>query len=72
MKRLLLVLVSIIVPIALGCAGALIAVLTHPDANIDQDGWRLAWTGFGCGMLAGIASVWWFWRRRVGMIVPRQ
>jgi len=64
MKRVLLVLASIIIPIVLGCAGALVAVLTHPDANIDRDGWRLAWIGLGCGMLAGIACVWWFWRWR--------
>lgn len=64
MKQFLLLLASFIIPFVFGCAGALIAVLTQPDANIDRDGWRLAWTGLGFGALVGIAGVWGFWRRR--------
>ena len=64
MKSLRLILASIVVPVVFGCAGALVAVITHPAANIDRDGWRLAWTGLGSGALIGLACVWSLWRRR--------
>ncbi len=63
MKRLLLVLVSIAVPLASAFVGMVLILLANPEVNIDE-GWRLGWIGLGSGLLLGLLGVGWFWRRR--------
>lgn len=63
MKRLLLVLVSIAVPLATAFLGMVLILLANPEVNIDE-GWRLGWIGLGCGLLVGLLGVGWLWRRR--------
>lgn len=63
MKRLLLVLASIAVPLASAFVGMVLILLANPEVNIDE-GWRLGWIGLGSGLLLGLLVVGWFWRRR--------
>lgn len=66
MIRALLVLLSIVFPLATGFAGMVGITLFFPDAHIDTQGWLIAWIGLAIGLCAGIACVWIFWRRRAG------
>lgn len=63
MKRLLLVLMSIAVPLVTAFLGMVLILLANPEVNIDE-GWRLGWIGLGSGLLVGLLGVGWVWRRR--------
>lgn len=63
MNRLVLVVLSIAIPPALGFAGMVMILLANPDANIEREGWLLGWTGMGLGFATGLVAVWWLWRR---------
>ena len=63
MKRILKTLLGAFATIACGVAGIAIAIATAPaDTTIDE-GWKLAWIGLACGLVAGIALVATLFRR---------
>ncbi|MBO9685284.1 hypothetical protein [Roseateles chitosanitabidus] len=62
MKKVLVFAAWILVPLLCGIGGIAIALFTHPDANIDREGWPLAWAGLALGALAGAALTWWLTR----------
>jgi len=64
LKKLWLVLLSIAVPPAFAFAGMVLLLIANPNANIERQGWILGWTGMGLGFVAGLLTVWVFWRRR--------
>ncbi len=63
MKRALLLILSVAVPLACAFVGMLIILLSNPEVTIDE-GWRLGWIGLASGLAVGCALVWEFWRRR--------
>lgn len=54
MRRLLFILLHVTLIGMCAIAGAILVLLTNPDANIDRDGWKLGGMGLGGGFVLGL------------------